>query len=202
LTFADILAQRDDSSIDGTRMNPQYPTRVAHPKAIHLRLSVTINPCVVIAQVSVPFHRSNARGSDTFALRVLELAETGALMTMAGLLWPVGVDLLSGWLQIRSVPWWWLLLAAPAVWVLAIAMLETGACIAYTSIQVYPEAEIVLARSDRERPLSRSGLSRSSSCAQRDLMILMNPHERNASRNDIDWQNQSSGMWAFSEGMK
>jgi hypothetical protein len=147
-----------------------------------------------------------ARGSADYVrnYRVLELARTGALMTMAGLalaLWALTCYLV---LKSRHRSMGWLLLAAAGPFgFIAIAMLEDRAPASHDLYQQFIRKLKLYWRV----PIEIAALVTVWSLAfalmvlKRDLMIRYESFTSGTPvATIVDLQNQSSGMWAFSEG--
>jgi len=147
-----------------------------------------------------------ARGSADYVrnYRVLELARTGALMTMAGLalaLWALTCYLV---LKSRQRSLGWLLLAAAGPFgFIAIAMLEDRAPASYDLYQKFIRKLKLYWRIPIESAafVTVWSLAFELMVLKRDLMIRYESFTSGTPvATIIDWQNQSSGMWAFSEG--
>jgi hypothetical protein len=147
-----------------------------------------------------------ARGSADYVrnYRVLELARTGALMTMAGLalaLWALTCYLV---LKSRQRSLGWLLLAAAGPFgFIAIAMLEDRAPASYDLYQKFIRKLKLYWRVPIEIVafVTVWTLAFELMVLKRDLMIRYESFTSGTPvATIIDRQNQSSGMWAFSEG--
>jgi len=147
-----------------------------------------------------------ARGSADYVrnYRLLELARTGALMTMAGLvlsLWAFTCYLV---LKSRQRSLGWLLLAAAGPFgFIVIAMLEDRAPASYDlyqqfirKLKLYWRVPVEIAAFVMVWSLAFELM-----VLKRDLMIRYESFMSGTPvATIIDRQNQSSGMWAFSEG--
>jgi hypothetical protein len=210
--FSEALRSCDDEApFDGTRMNPQYPTHMYRmPKrqyilALVCYLSI---PAVVIAS-GVLFRLIDpemARGSADYVrnYRLLELARTGALMAMVGLalaLWALTCYLV---LKSRQRSLGWLLLAAAGPFgFIVIAMLEDRAPASYDLYQQFIQKLKLYWRVPIEIAafVTVWALAFELMVLKRGLMIRYESFMSGTPvATIIDWQNQSSGMWAFSEG--
>jgi len=192
-------------------MNPQYPTHVSRmPKRQYILAVVCylLIPAVVIAS-GVLFRLIDpemARGSADYVrnYRLLELARTGALITMAGLalvLWMLTCYLV---LKSRQRSLGWLLLAAAGPFgFIVIAMLEDRAPAFYDlyqqfirKLKLYWRVPIEIAAF-----VAVWSLAFELMVLKRDLMVRYESFMSGTPvATIVDWRNQSSGMWAFSEG--
>ena len=192
-------------------MNSEYPTHAYRmPKRQYILAVVCylLIPAVVIAS-GVLFRLIDpemARGSADYVrnYRLLELARTGALMTMAGLalaLWAFTCYLVLKSRQ-RSLGWLLLAVAGPFGFIV-IAMLEDRAPASYDlyqqfirKLKLYWRVPIEIAAF-----VTVWSLAFELMVLKRDLMISYESFMSGTPvATIIDWQNQSSGMWAFSEG--
>jgi hypothetical protein len=165
-------------------------------------------PAVVIAS-GVMFRLIDpelARGGADYVrnFRLLELARKGALITMAGLalaLWVLTCYLV---LKSRQRSLWWLLLAAAGPFgFIVIVMLEDRAPASYDlyqqfirQLKLYWRVPIEIAAF-----VTVWSLAFELMVLKRDLMIRYESFMSGTpAATIIDLQNQSSGMWAFSEG--
>jgi hypothetical protein len=165
-------------------------------------------PAVVIAS-GVLFRLIDpelARGGADYVrnFRLLELARRGALITMAGLalaLWVLTCYLV---LKSRQRSLWWLLLAAAGPFgFIVIVMLEDRAPASYDlyqqfirQLKLYWRVPIEIAAF-----VTVWSLAFALMVLKRDLMIRYESFMSGTpAATVIDLQNQSSGMWAFSEG--
>jgi hypothetical protein len=165
-------------------------------------------PAVVIAS-GVMFRLIDpelARGGADYVrnFRLLELARRGALITMAGLalaLWVLTCYLV---LKSRQRSLWWLLLAAAGPFgFIVIVMLEDRAPASYDlyqqfirQLKLYWRVPIEIAAF-----VTVWSLAFELMVLKRDLMIRYESFMSGTpAATIIDLQNQSSGMWAFSEG--
>jgi hypothetical protein len=165
-------------------------------------------PAVVIAS-GVLFRLIDpelARGGADYVrnFRLLELARRGALITMAGLalaLWVLTCYLV---LKSRQRSLWWLLLAAAGpLGFIVIVMLEDRAPASYDlyqqfirQLKLYWRVPIEIAAF-----VTVWSLAFELMVLKRDLMIRYESFMSGTpAATIIDLQNQSSGMWAFSEG--
>ena len=147
-----------------------------------------------------------ARGSADYVrnYRLLELARTGALMAMAGLalvLWALTCYLV---LKSRQRSLWWLLLAAAGPFgFIVIVMLEDRAPASYDLYQQFIRQLKLYWRVPIEIVafVTVWSLAFELMVLKRDLMIRYESFMSGTpAATIIDLQNQSSGMWAFSEG--
>jgi hypothetical protein len=192
-------------------MNPQYPTHVYRmPKRQYILAIVCylLIPAVVIASGVLLrlIDPEMARGSADYVrnYRLLELARTGALMTLAGLalaLWAFTCFLV---LKSRQRSLWWLLLAAAGPFgFIVIAMLADRAPVSYDlyqqfirKLKLYWRVPIEIAAF-----VTVWFLAFELMVLKRDLMIRYESFMSGTPvATIVDLQNQSSGMWAFSEG--
>jgi hypothetical protein len=165
-------------------------------------------PAVVIAS-GVMFRLIDpelARGGADYVrnFRLLELTRKGALTTMAGLalaLWVLTCYLV---LKSRQRSLWWLLLAAAGPFgFIVIVMLEDRAPASYDlyqqfirQLKLYWRVPIEIAAF-----VTVWSLAFELMVLKRDLMIRYESFMSGTpAATIIDLQNQSSGMWAFSEG--
>jgi hypothetical protein len=165
-------------------------------------------PAVVIAS-GVLFRLIDpelARGGADYVrnFRLLELARRGALITMAGLalaLWVLTCYLV---LKSRQRSLWWLLLAAAGPFgFIVIAMLEDRAPASYDLYQQFIRQLKLYWRVPIEIAVFVTvwSLAFELMVLKRDLMIHYESFMSGTpAATIIDSQNQSSGMWAFSEG--
>jgi hypothetical protein len=165
-------------------------------------------PAVVIAS-GVLFRLIDpelARGGADYVrnFRLLELARRGALITMAGL--ALALWVLTCYLVLKSRQrslWWLLLVAAGPFGFIVIVMLEDRAPASYDlyqqfirQLKLYWRVPIEIAAF-----VTVWSLAFALMVLKRDLMIRYESFMSGTpAATVIDLQNQSSGMWAFSEG--
>jgi len=192
-------------------MNPQYPTHVLRmPKRQYILAVVCylLIPALVIAS-GVLFRLIDpelARGSADYVrnYRLLELARTGALMTTAGLvlaLWALTCYLVLKSRQ-RSLGWLFLAAAGPFGFIV-IAMLEDRAPASDDLWQQFVQKPKWYWRVPIEIAafVAAWSLAFELMVLKRELLIRYESFVSGTPvATIIDWQNQSSGMWAFGEG--